>query len=142
WLAILSRDAPGLHARNRLKKRGASPLHNPLINSQGNPQARSARKLDSGRHHADNGMTLTVQPDHLADDIPIPSKLVAPHLVGKNRHRRGAHSLIGTRKIATEGRSDTEHAKKVVRHRRAFNLHWLRLASLEDSAVAVERCRH
>src|SRR5216684_2449274 len=72
-------------ARDRLQKGRSPSLHNPALDSQWNPQACPARKLDSGPHHTDDRMTLSIQPDHLPNDVAVRSKMFAPDPV-RNHH--------------------------------------------------------
>src|SRR5713226_1765752 len=103
-----------LRARNRLKEGGAPAFHDSLVHSQGNPQARSTRKLDARSHHANHRMTLAVEPDHLSDDVRGGAKMISPHSIGYHNYGRRPHSLVGTGEIPALDGSDSENAKEVV----------------------------
>src|SRR5437016_3540550 len=88
-----------LDTRDRLQKGRRPSLHNPALDSQWNPKACSAWKIYSMPHHADDRMTLSIQPDHLPNDVAVRAKMFAPHPIRKHNYRRRAHLFIGTGKV-------------------------------------------
>src|SRR5260370_27714168 len=125
-------------ARDRLQKRRCPSLHNPALDSQWNPEAGSACKIYSMPHHANDRMTLSIQPDHLPNDVAVRAKMFAPDPIRNYYNRRGAHLFIGTGKVPAYRGRNPQDTKEVVRHRRAFNLYRFGFAGLKHSALAVE----
>src|SRR5258708_18951659 len=88
-----------LDARDGLQKGRRPSLHHPALDSQWNPQSGPARKIYSMPHHADDGMTLSIQPDHSSNDLAVRAKMFAPDPIRKHNYRPPPHLFIGTVKV-------------------------------------------
>src|SRR5947209_4315291 len=109
-------------AGDRLQEGRGPSLNDPLVDAKGNPKPGATWKVDSGRHHADDGVALSVEADHLPDDLAVRTEVFAPDPIRDHHYRRRAHVFIGGGKVAAYHGRDPEDTEEVMRHWRAFNL--------------------
>ena len=120
----------GFEARDRLEESRGALFDHSRFDAQGNPEAGAAREIDFWRHHSDDRVTLSVQPDHSPNDVAVRAQVFAPNPIRQDYDGSRAHLFVGAGEVPAEHGGDPQHAKEVVRHGRALHLDRLGVAGL------------
>ncbi len=75
-----------------------------IIDPQRQPDLRAIGMPIGLRHHADDRVGQSVEPNGLAEDILAAAKILLPEIVADDHHRRGARLIFRGKKIAPEHR--------------------------------------
>src|SRR5262249_31612699 len=96
-----------------IRKNGIAPLSNRRVDIYGSCAV--GRKTKISRHHTDDGETLAIQSNALANDVRRRSKLTLPQSGADQDYRRRADLLFSGRQVASKHGLDSEHGQQVRR---------------------------
>src|ERR1043166_9869845 len=71
------------------------------------------KNLEPGRHHADNGITVVIQCDGLAEHAGRRRKPPFPETMADDRHRWRTRLIFRIREAAAQFRLDSQQVKKI-----------------------------
>src|SRR5262245_18483484 len=108
---------------------------------QRHPDSALAGELQFAGHNADDREALSVQPECLANDIPLSGKTRLPQIRGEQGHAEILRSLLLGVEDAPEHGIDSQYRKEIRAYLGAFNARRFTFASQIDATVirAVSR---
>ena len=105
---------------DRQRPRGAARLR--FRGNERRPYVGVVRELQTGRHHADDGRGLTVDPYHAPQHAGVRAVAVGPDMVADDHHRIGAGALVLRDEVPAHHRPPPNHAERVDRDPRSAHL--------------------